>query len=813
LAVVEGAAIPVLVAVGTFLSALPWLRAFSTGATLLLLLLASILSVLITSLVIRLARQLAPVSYGASAIGLVLLLLIANGFGVVAIWHGLVQGPNRLLTETLPLGRGRDLLAGPILLTWLCGSATAELVLRARREQSGLAGVGLVLPLGCYLVAYAVTTSRPNHGVLVACLLLVTVTLIAILRHGARLAATKPASVGAALEADARPHNWRGGLMAAAVAAVVAVVLAVTLPSATGLSSKRAASLDRVAPLDTSAMLDPVDALAALRDGNPHGRPVEQLRVVTNRPSDGYLAMAILDDYDGALWSFSTTFKPTGGRIPAEAQSGRLLGYQDVRQQVTLTTRPVVPLLPALDRPVSVAGVDADADAVTGMLLPNRVLGPGSSYAVVSATPGETLAKVPIADTFNTNITESSGAATTATNPADLSLPADSTTAMVTALRFLANLTGQRPAATMAFLQAVLTSLHDHERRINPSLQAPATNSTPPATTPAAKGSKAAKGRGHKKAAPPTTTTTTTVPTSSAAAGGTSLSEVINAVTVDRSGTPEQFATLFVMVARYLGVPARLVTGFRLAGTSSGSPVAAGSYSVTNRQAWAWVEMPVSGLGWVVADPTPDAGTLVAAPPPEQAQASATTLPAPEANAVPRNDIKNTHALARPSSLHIRSHHTTPIWLRVLLIVLALVVLGLLAGPGLAALRRLLRRRSRLVEQPGGLAVGAWLELLDGLQQAGMVSGPGATTAEVASEAGNHFGAELQEPVAAVGAVADQALCSSTPPDRASAEQAWSTQRDLRRRVHRGLDQRQRARALLAVGSQPRRPLPPGPPR
>ena len=40
---------------------------------------------------------------------------------------------------------------------------------------------------------------------------------------------------------------------------------------------------------------------------------------------------------------------------------------------------------------------------------------------------------------------------------------------------------------------------------------------------------------------------------------------MINAVTVDRAATPEQFATFYAVVARYLGVPARLVTGFRVA--------------------------------------------------------------------------------------------------------------------------------------------------------------------------------------------------------------------------------------------------------
>ena len=51
--------------------------------------------------------------------------------------------------------------------------------------------------------------------------------------------------------------------------------------------------------------------------------------------------------------------------------------------------------------------------------------------------------------------------------------------------------------------------------------------------------------------------------TNPAALAGTSLAQVMNAVTVDRAATPEQFATFFAVLARYLGVPSRVVTGFR----------------------------------------------------------------------------------------------------------------------------------------------------------------------------------------------------------------------------------------------------------
>jgi hypothetical protein len=281
---------------------------------------------------------------------------------------------------------------------------------------------------------------------------------------------------------------------------------------------------------------------------------------------------------------------------------------------------------------------------------------------------------------------------------------------------------------------------------------------------------------------------------------------VINAVTNDRAATPEQFATLFAMVARYLGVPARLVTGFRLTPGSNGSPLPAGSYQVTSRQAWTWVEIPVAGLGWVVADPTPNTVVGVGSPPPETGVAAPTTVPN-RANAVPRSDIAGGHAVAKPVPVKVPNSQSLPWWAVLLVVLGGVLVVAALLGPGLAGVRRLLRRRARRRNDPSQLAVGAWLELLDGLQQAGMITGPGDTSGEVATEAGHHFGPDVTSPVQAVGAVADQAVFSvSDPPDREAAEDAWETQRQVRRAVHRGLDGRQRVRALLAVGSAPREP-------
>jgi hypothetical protein len=133
-----------------------------------------------------------------------------------------------------------------------------------------------------------------------------------------------------------------------------------------------------------------------------------------------------------------------------------------------------------------------------------------------------------------------------------------------------------------------------------------------------------------------------------------------------------------------------------------------------------------------------------------------------------------------------------------------------LIGPGQAVIRRALRRRRRRSVDPAEHAVGAWLELLDGLERAGMPADPGATNAEVAADVAHHFGSELVEPATAIAVIADRAVFSTVDPvDAAAADRAWQLQDTLRRRIVGRLERRDRLWALLRVGHAPRRPTDP----
>ena len=77
----------------------------------------------------------------------------------------------------------------------------------------------------------------------------------------------------------------------------------------------------------------------------------------------------------------------------------------------------------------------------------------------------------------------------------------------------------------------------------------------------------------------------------------------------DKRGFCVQFASAYAVMARSLGIPARVAVGF-----TQGTPEPDGSYRVTSHDAHAWPEVYLSGLGWThLFDPTPsnDSGPLV----------------------------------------------------------------------------------------------------------------------------------------------------------------------------------------------------------
>jgi TgpA N-terminal domain/Transglutaminase-like superfamily len=755
----------VATAASTFAASTPWLRAYQVARAPLILALTAALPVAFAAALSWIWRVAPLLSYAASMAGLVVFLWLVNGFDLRSAWDGFVHVPAQLLSETLPLSGSPYLLSAPIVLTWLCGAISAELFARPARP----AAAGLMVPLLYFVFAFVVTTSAPVGGGVAASVSLLGALMLCSLARQAVLERQRALVQARSKGQQSRQRaTLRRAALLTAMAALLAADFAAAVPGALSFGG-RPATVSRSTPLVSGAVVDPLDALASLRDSDPGAPPVTVFRADALQSWNGYVTLAALDDYDGDVWTFSATFRPTGGRVP-EPTSGvtsETTGGERLVQHY-LVERPVgLPLLPAVDRPVQVDGLPVDVDQTTGMLAASPSL--PASYTVVSEVPAGTLAQLSPVSPFAPGADVPGGGTAAYT-----SLPAGSAKDVVAAVRFVEHLTGVPASTSVVFFQKVSAALRADERRVSPDVAA----------------QNAKNGQAN-----------------AAALAGTSLAQVMNAVTVDRAATPEQFATFFAVVARYVGVPSRVVTGFRVpAAANATGPLPAGDYSLTNRDAWTWDELPVAGVGWVVVDPTPAATTMAASPPPEQVRATPTTQPR-QATALPGNGAA--HAIAKPVKVN-PSQAARVDWPLVLGIgmPLALLIGGLSVVLVFPALRRRARRSAR--HKPGDptlLAAGAWLELLDGLYRLGIEVPASATSTEVAESMAEHFGDDFGPPARSIGALADQAIYSTAWPVAIDdAQAAWESQSRLNEAMLQTVGHGARARAMLRVGNAPARP-------
>lgn len=195
-------------------------------------------------------------------------------------------------------------------------------------------------------------------------------------------------------------------------------------------------------------------------------------------------------------------------------------------------------------------------------------------------------------------------------------------------------------------------------------------------------------------------------------------------------GDDEQFAVAMTLMARQLGIPARVVMGFY---PKPGAATASGSYSVTGSDVHAWVEVAFAGVGWVPFDPTPSADQppkaqdprsnskpqpqVLQAPPPPQEPAQPPLQPIPNAVDSRKNSLTGagwTTYVAR-------------------VVVVGVPLLVLVSPFLLIAVAKSRRRRRRLgAEVPVERLSGAWREAVDAAVDLGTPVLAGATRRETA---------------------------------------------------------------------------------
>ncbi|MCU1489883.1 MAG: transglutaminase protein [Acidimicrobiaceae bacterium] len=733
---VVAALLPLVAAAASFAAAAPWLRAFSGGDLALGLALASVVPIALAFGLARVGLRGLVTALVTSAVLLVVVLLgvvLASPTAFHSLGLGFTEGIAHLLSATLPVGGPRWLMVVPVTGAWLAASFAGEALGRSRGS-----GAPVVVWLVEFTLAYAATTGAPGSEAVQSVALVVLAGGFCLGRRWLLGTERVEQPAGVRHEGISRPLAVGAVTLAAA-----GVVAGFAVPGVPALS-RSPKVLSRRPPVLADPTVTPIGTTIALRSGSDGATSGELFSVATDSPAFGYVTTAVVDRYDGSSWSFVRTFLPTGGRVPSAPGDVPVAGARVVHQHFTIVSSLPGPWMPFLGQPVTTSGVATDVDAGSGMILAGQPLGAGSRYAVTSALADRSLADL-----------AASGVVGVSSESDDGAVPAGLSEDLTTIVGAFERALGVSAAASqpLPFLADVERYLVRNDKRLVASRSSAGTE------------------------------------------GGTSFADVSNAVLVTKIATPEQFATFFALLARQIGVPARLATGFRL-GAGPDSVLPAGRYVVRRSNAWTWVEIPVAGYGWVAADPTP---TATAAQ--QVQQFSATTTTSTPTTLTPPTAVANTiaggaHGVAPP--VLRRRPASSPLGAIILGALAAVVLAILLALSG--AIRRSARRRHRRRGVPERQVVGAWQEVLDGLEEADL--GPTApwTGEEVAQRATERFGMQAGESTRAVAVLADQALFSSANGlDEEDAVSAWAAQSQLHSAVRSALPWHLRVAMFLRV--------------
>lgn len=765
-----------LVLLATGLASAPWLRAFPADVMAAPLFGAAVLSVLVP---VTSARLLSARLWLTALVDLfcfvvyTLLAVLKDPAGINDLVDGLVHGPAQLLTFALPLVSPPTLLVAPVALCWLAGAVAGECV--ARGWVSVLPFFGWLVAFGLSYAATVRAGTSGTHGTRVAD----TWLAVALL---ATLLLLRAAQSWLRQDASAESTQPDGVLPLRGLFVGLAATVAVTLLAAAAVQSAafegRTRAPQRVPAVDQSRPLSPVAYVAGLRPSTPTAAGDPVFRVTVDSPSSPYFGIANVDYYDGDGWTFDRSFRPSGGILPADRDPALSISRPPTVQHYRIERGPLTsaPWMPFQYRPEKVTGAGVNIDAESGMIVPTEPLRAGASYTVRSDAPTVDLGSLP-----------PTSLPATSAPPIDTQLPGSLRVTLGKLADALATETGVPTSPALPFLQALAKDLQRNYALAGGPPKARTSTAAP--TTP--------KAGPTKRGAKSTTARPTPTPAVSASTrprvGGVSFADVMASVIgTDRAATPEQYATLFALVARQLGVPARLASGFRVP-ANGGATLRPGTYTVTTANAWTWVEIPVRGAGWVVVDPAPSSYSGAQ-------QQSVGAEPSQTPSATPTQNALITkanggHAVAPKSVVpHRRAGSKSG------LLVAVPLVLGALAVLVLAAMiwrkRRRIRRRRRAAD-PRGRLLGAWHESLDMLSESGLPDLAHLTSTEVAAATSTRFGGEPAAEAHFLGQAANTAVYRpSSPVAPADADAAWRSELNLRRLVRRRLSMR----ARLAAG-------------
>jgi transglutaminase-like putative cysteine protease len=435
-------------------------------------------------------------------------------------WDGLTGSWSNLLTSTVPTPASPEFLAVPVVLA-AASTVTGCLLARGVRASP----VPLIAPLIVLTVSLAFAGTRPSGSLTYAAALTIVALGVLVVRSGSVFGGT-------------RDGLRRISLVVALPATLLDMVAGGALT--TGRDSHRFDLRSHYQPtLHLSEQQTPLEQY----DSEITDQSSEPIFTVTLSaiPADHLLPIALLEQYDGAVWGTSSSLAPVGQDLPPVSpaqvatnsihQTYHLHGYSSA-------------FLPVLERPVSLSGAKLGFDRTTGMLINPSGSAGSFTYSVDSEvssfTPAEEEAARPGSDP--------SVAALALSPPEGWTQPLEGF-----AGRYAQ---GRTPVDRLDSLVGELRST-DFGYSTN--------------------------GRGGHSIGV--------------------LTDFVQATTGDPNSTigdAEQFAATFAVLARIEGLASRVVVGYRLPPTVRPNQ----SINVYPREIHVWAEVNLNGVGWVPFDPT-----------------------------------------------------------------------------------------------------------------------------------------------------------------------------------------------------------------
>lgn len=625
---------------------------------------------------------------------------------VLLLW----QSWRDLLTVSLPAGEFDGPAALPLLTGLLAGSLTGALAIRARRPLWAVLPPFLLLVIGILWGANLAPLASLQGALFAG-------TTLAWLSWRSRIGDHHRAAV---FVASPQAHSsWLRQAGFGGLALLLAGLGATGVAAALGGDNDRHVLRDDVTPpLDLRDYPSPLTMFRKLEAAQED----DTLFTVQGLPSGARIRLAAMDVYDGNVFNVtesSAEFERVGQTILPGAQAAMLAARDAEPVPVTIDVKDYQGIwLPGGGdlRGIEFRGAAADREAsgvyanpASGTVLTTAGVATGTSYRLMlvppPAYPADAAAKLP-----------------KDAQVADVELPTAS--AQVDAVPELATTLVGQATTPMGQLQEVARALSTDGFYAN--------------------------GKEHDSLAGHTTGR---------------IQRLLANPSGAMIGDDEQYAVAMALIARQLGLPARVVMGFYPEEPAKGDAAVA----IKGGDSHVWVEVPFKGLGWVPFDPTPNEDNPPDEQMPEpQERNEPQVLPPPEIpeERDPLPPVKADSEKDRDDGLF-----SIPGFVKY--VVIAAGTVGVVSFPFWLVLF-LKRRRAGARRGAGRLAdriSGGWAELTDTALDLGIRVPHHATRKEAAGLLANRLG--VVAPIALAGRVDAHVFGDGDPTD-ADVDHVWS---------------------------------------